>query len=214
MSFQGWPAEALEFYDGLEADNSKAYWTEHKAFYEEAVLGPMTALVEELAPEFGDPKIFRPYRDVMFSKDKSPYKTNIGAVVGDGYIQLSSNGLAAGSGMYVMAPDQLDRYRTAVAADPTGQELERLISAAGRQGITITGHDALKTAPRGYPADHPRIGLLRYKGVVAWKEWPVAAWLGTRAAKKRVADFLAACQPLCAWLNENVGPSTAEPGRR
>jgi len=214
MSFHGWPAEALEFYDGLEADNSKAYWTEHKALYEEAVLGPMTALVEELAPEFGDPKIFRPYRDVRFSKDKSPYKTNIGAVVGDGYIQLSSNGLAAGSGMYVMAPDQLDRYRAAVAADPTGQELERLISAAGGQGITITGHDALKTAPRGYPADHPRIGLLRYKGVVAWKEWPVAAWLGTRAAKKRVVGFLAACQPLCAWLNENVGPSTAEPGRR
>ena len=116
MSFQGWPAEALEFYDGLEADNSKVYWTEHKALYEEAVLGPMTALVEELAPEFGDPKIFRPYRDVRFSKDKSPYKTNIGAVVGDGYIQLSSSGLAAGSGMYVMAPDQLDRYRAAVAS--------------------------------------------------------------------------------------------------
>jgi uncharacterized protein (TIGR02453 family) len=214
MSFQGWPAEALEFYDGLEADNSKAYWTEHKALYEETVLGPMPALVEELAREFGDPKIFRPYRDVRFSKDKSPYKTNIAAVVGDGYIQLSSNGLAAGSGMYVMAPDQLDRYRAAVAADPTGQQLESVISAAERQGIAITGHDALKTAPRGYPADHPRIGLLRYKGVVAWKEWPVAAWLGTRAAKKRVTDFLVACQPLCAWLNENVGPSAAEPGRR
>jgi uncharacterized protein (TIGR02453 family) len=214
MPFQGWPAEALEFYDGLEADNSKAYWTEHKAVYEQTVLGPMTALVEELAPEFGDPKIFRPYRDVRFSKDKSPYKTNIAAIVGDGYIQLSSNGLAAASGMYVMAPDQLDRYRAAVAADPTGQELERVISAVAGQGITITGHDALKTAPRGYPADHPRIALLRYKGVAAWKEWPVAAWLGTRTAKKRVADFLVTCQPLCAWLNENVGPSTAEPGRR
>ena len=109
MSFRGWPAEALEFYDGLEADNSKAYWTEHKAVYEETVLGPMRELLEELAPDFGDPKIFRPYRDVRFSRDKSPYKTHIGAVLGDGYIQLSSNGLAAGSGMYGMAPDQLER---------------------------------------------------------------------------------------------------------
>jgi uncharacterized protein (DUF2461 family) len=72
MSFQGWPAEALEFYDGLEADNSKASWTEHKSVYEKTALRPMTALVEELTPEFGDPKIFRPYRRIRFSKDKSP----------------------------------------------------------------------------------------------------------------------------------------------
>ena len=85
MSFEGWPAEALDFYDGLGADNSKAYWTEHKAVYEEMVLGPMTELLEELALEFGEPRIFRPYRDIRFSKDKSPYKTHIAATIGDGY---------------------------------------------------------------------------------------------------------------------------------
>src|SRR5262249_19370571 len=78
MSFEGWPAEALDFYEGLEADNSKAYWTAHKAVYDEKVLAPMTELVEELAPEFGVFKIFRPYRDIRFSKDKSPYQTHIG----------------------------------------------------------------------------------------------------------------------------------------
>ena len=71
MSFTGWPEEALDFYEELEIDNSKAYWTGHKAVYQEKILRPMTELVEELAPEFGDPKIFRPYRDVRFSKDKS-----------------------------------------------------------------------------------------------------------------------------------------------
>ena len=79
MPFEGWPEEALEFYEGLAADNSKAYWTEHKAVYEDKVLRPMTELVEELAAEFGEAKIFRPYRDVRFSPDKSPYKTHIGA---------------------------------------------------------------------------------------------------------------------------------------
>jgi len=214
MSFQGWPEEALDFYEGLEADNSKAYWTTHKAIYEEKVRGPMAELLEELAPGFGETKIFRPYRDVRFSPDKSPYQTHIGALVGDGYIQLSANGLAAGSGMHGMAPDQLDRYRQAVASDKTGEELARIVSGIERQEIAVHGRDTLKTAPRGYPADHPRVGLLRHKGLVAWKEWPVGPWLGTSAAKQHVADFLGACQPLCAWLDANVGRSTAALARR
>jgi uncharacterized protein (TIGR02453 family) len=174
----------------------------------------MTALVEELAPEFGEPKIFRPYRDVRFSKDKSPYKTNIAAVIGDGYISLSAQGLGAGSGMWMMAKDQLEAYRRAVAEDKTGEELQRVISAMDRQGIVVHGHGVLKTAPRGYPADHPRVELLRYKGVTAWKQWPVEPWLGTAAAKDRVAGFLSASRPLCQWLEENVGLSALDERRR
>jgi uncharacterized protein (TIGR02453 family) len=209
MAFSGWPEEALEFYEGLTADNSKTYWTEHKQTYDTKVLRPMTELVEELAPEFGEAKIFRPYRDVRFSRDKTPYKTHIGAMVGSGYVQLSAQGLAAGDGMYVMAADQLDRYRRAVAGDRSGGELEDVIAAVRRHGIGVAGRDVLKTAPRGYPADHPRISLLRYKGIVAWKEWPVEGWLETAAARDRLAGFLRATQPLSAWLEANVGPSAA-----
>jgi uncharacterized protein (TIGR02453 family) len=214
MAFEGWPAEALEFYEGLEADNSRTYWTRHKALYDETVLRPMTELVAELAPEFGDAKIFRPYRDVRFSKDKALYKTHIGALVGSGYIQLSARGLAAGDGMYGMAPDQLQRYRQAVASDGAGESLEAAIRAVARHGISVHGHDSLKTAPRGYPADHPRIELLRHKGLVAWKEWPVEPWLGTAAAGKHVAGFLTAARPLSGWLGSHVGPSTAPPAER
>ena len=82
--FRGWPAEALEFYERLEADNSKAYWTAHKEDYETVVLSPMKAIPAELAREFGDGKVFRPNRDVSFSTDKSPYKTHIGASYRDG----------------------------------------------------------------------------------------------------------------------------------
>jgi uncharacterized protein (DUF2461 family) len=83
--FRGWPAEALEFYEDLEADNSKTYWTAHKDVYETVVLSPMKAILAELAPEFGDGKVFRPNRDVRFSTDKSPYKTHIGATIGASY---------------------------------------------------------------------------------------------------------------------------------
>jgi uncharacterized protein (TIGR02453 family) len=207
MTFQGWPEEALEFYEGLEADNSRTYWTAHKATYEDCVLGPMTELMDELAPEFGPGKIFRPYRDVRFSKDKSPYKTAIGALVGDGYVQLSARGLAAGNGMYGMAPDQLERYRQAVAADRTGTELESVVGRVRGQQIEVHGRDVLKTAPRGYPADHPRIELLRYKGLVAWQEWPVEDWLTTAGAKQRVTGFLGVTRPLAAWLADHVGDS-------
>ncbi|HUZ37541.1 MAG TPA: DUF2461 domain-containing protein [Streptosporangiaceae bacterium] len=213
MSFRGWPEEALEFYDGLTADNSKAYWTKHKQTYDDKVLRPMTELVEELASEFGEAKIFRPYRDVRFSKDKTPYKTHIGAMVGSGYVQFSAEGLAAGDGMYGMAPDQLDRYRQAVADEVTGGELTEVIAGVEEHGIGVAGRDVLKSAPRGYPADHPRIGLLRYKGLVAWQEWPVEPWLETSAARDRVAGFLRATRPLSAWLGANVGPSQMSPAR-
>jgi uncharacterized protein (DUF2461 family) len=114
--------------------------------------------------------------------------------------------------MYGMAPDQLDRYRQAVASDHTGGELEDAIAAIEKHEIGVSGRDVLKSAPRGYPADHPRIGLLRYKGIVAWKEWPVEGWLETAAACDRVTGFLRATRPLSTWLAANVGP--AEPADR
>ncbi len=213
MSFDGWPEEALEFYEGLAADNSKTYWTAHKAVYEDVVLHPMTELLEELAAEFGEAKIFRPYRDVRFSADKSPYKTHIGAVIGRGYIQLSAEGLATGSGMYGMSPSQLDRYRQAVVSERCGPELEQVIAGIERHGIGVSGRDVLKTAPRGYPADHPRIGLLRYKGVVAWNQWPVEPWLQTAAARDRIAGFLRATRRLSSWLDTYVGAPAARESR-
>ena len=210
MAFSGWGDEALEFYEGLAADNSKTYWTRQKAVYDEKVLGPMTALLDELGPEFGEPKVFRPYRDIRFSKDKTPYKTHLGAMLGGSYIQLSAQGLAAGDGMYGMASDQVGRYREAVAADRTGGELEQIIATIEKQDIGVHGRDALKTVPRGYPADHPRGELLRYKGIVAWKEWPPEPWLETAEAKDRIAGFLRAARPLADWLDTHVGPSTME----
>jgi len=211
VTFRGWPDRALDFYDGLEADNSKAYWIDHKDVYERDVKAPMEALLAELAPEFGDTRLFRPYRDTRFSRDKSPYKTAVAAMVGDGYVQLSAGGLMAGAGMYHMAPDQLERYHAAVAADRSGRTLESVVAALRKARLEITAMETLKTVPRGYPKDHPRVELLRHKGLVAMKAWPVASWLGTAGAKKRVVDVLRAAGPLLAWLDTHVGPAEDVP---
>ncbi|MFF3005841.1 DUF2461 domain-containing protein [Kitasatospora sp. NPDC057940] len=208
MTFSGWPAEALDFYEHLEADNSKTFWQAHKEQYDDAVRAPMELLLAELEPEFGPGRIFRPNRDVRFSADKSPYKTHIGAhLESGGYVQLSADGLACGNGMYQLAPDQLDRYRAAVAEDVGGAELERVIAAVEQDGPRVHGRSSLRTAPRGFPKDHPRIELLRHKGLVAWQEWEPAKWLGTRGARTRITAFLRASQPLRDWLDDHVGPS-------
>jgi len=208
MAFKGWQAEAIEFFEGLEADNSKAYWTDHKADYDKLVKAPMQELLDELKKEFGEGKIFRPYRDVRFSKDKSPYKTNIAATLSKGgYISLSSEGLGAGSGYYGLMPDQLEKYRAAVADDRSGKTLVRMVDKATADGIEVSAHDVLKTAPKGYPKDHPRIELLRQKGLIYWQMWPAGAWLGTPKAKERVIGLLRTAKPLMKWLDTNVGPS-------
>jgi uncharacterized protein (TIGR02453 family) len=214
MAFQGWPAEALEFFEGLEADNSRTYWQQHRADYETLVRAPMEALLAELAPAWGEGRIFRPYRDVRFSADKRPYQTHIGALVGDAYVRLDARGLGGGAGMWEMAPDQLERYRRAVDDDASGGALAGIVAELRAAGIEAQGHGVLKTAPRGYPRDHPRVELLRYKGLVAWQEWPAGRWLGTRRAKDRVVRFLERSRPLTGWLGANVGPSDLPPQRR
>jgi uncharacterized protein (TIGR02453 family) len=215
MTFRGWPVEAIEFFEGLEADNTKAYWQDNKAVYERCVRAPMDDLLAELEAEFGAGRVFRPYRDVRFSRDKTPYKTNIAAHVGDsGYVSVSADGLGVGSGMFMMAPDQLERFRAAVADEGTGVALETIVATIRQAGHGCGPHDALKTAPKGYPKDHPRIELLRGKGITTWHQWPPGAWLGTRKAKERILDVIWASAPLNEWLASHVGASRLEPAHR
>jgi len=205
MAFEGWPDEAIEFYEGLEADNSKVYWQEHKATYDHHVKAPMEELLSELAAEFGDGKIFRPYRDVRFSADKSPYKTNCAARLGLGYVSFALDGLSVGSGLYMPDAAQLQRFRAAVADDATGEELASIVAKLHRGGYQTMAIDVLKTAPKGYPKDHPRIELLRHKGIAMMRTWPVGEWLATAEAKDQVVKTLRAAVPLNGWLAANVG---------
>ena len=201
--FAGFPERALIFYEGLEADNSKPYWTDNKTVYEECVRAPLVALLGELEPEFGAGKVFRPYRDVRFSKDKTPYKTNAAASVGDGQ----------GAGYYHTASDQVERLRRAVADDVRGPELERVLAALRKAGFEIHG-ERVTRAPSGYPADHPRVELLKHKSLTAYKEWEPADWLHEREALTRVRRAWRALEPLSQWLVANVGPTDRPPARR
>jgi uncharacterized protein (TIGR02453 family) len=200
----------VEFFQGLRADNTKAYWNAHKAVYEASVREPMAGLLGELSGEFGPGRIARPYRDVRFRADKSPYKTEIYAILDrGGYVKFSADGLTAGLGYFMMTAAQLDRYRRAVGEETSGAQLAGVVERLRAEGLEVGGGQVLKGAPRGYPGDHPRIELLRWKGLICWRDWPVAPWLHTAKARDHVAGFLHAAAPLQRWLDLNVGPDPA-----
>jgi uncharacterized protein (TIGR02453 family) len=216
--FTGFPPDALDFFLELEGNNDRPWWQANKERFDVSVAEPMRALLDQLGPEFGSFKVFRMNRDVRFSADKSPYKTAHAAVsYGAGgiatYLQISANGLYAGGGMYHMATDQLERFRRAVADDTNGVELETALAAAQRARIDIAAAEPpLKTAPRGWPKDHPRITLLRMRGLITGRELGTPAWLHTSRAAGEVAKVWRGGAPVNAWLDANVGASE-EPTR-
>jgi uncharacterized protein (TIGR02453 family) len=204
MGFNGFADEAFEFYEGLSIDNTKAYWTAHKATYEEHVRAPMAELFEALEPEFGPAKMFRPYRDIRFSKDKSPYKTHQGGHAGPGfYFQVDADGLMVAGGMYAPGPEQLQRYRSAVDAPAPGKALEAIVDRLRAHGYEIAG-DRLKTKPRGVPDDHPRLDLLRHRSLYAHRGWPPEPWVQTPEVITRVRDAWRDLRPLVEWGHEHM----------
>lgn len=220
MAFNGFPDEAFLFYEGLEADNSKTYFSRHRRLYEAAVREPLLALTDELADEFGTARLFRPHRDLRFTNDKSPYKTHMGAFLdlqqGIGlYLEISADGLYTAGGWYSPAADQVARYRAAVDAEPTGLPLEKLVAGLRADGCEISG-DRLKTRPRGIAAEHPRLDLLRHRSLYAGLRHEPEPWVHTAEVKERVREGWRAYEPLVDWLAAHVRGSelNRERGRR
>ena len=204
MSFTGFPVAALDFYDDLEMDNTKSFWEANKAVYAESVAAPMKALTATLEPEFGPPKVFRPYRDVRFAKDKTPYKTHQGAFVGVAsatgwYVEVSARGVRTGAGFYEADSARLAAFRDAIVDDRSGPQLKRILSKIEKAGFEVSG-EQLKTAPRGYDKEHPRIDLLRHKQLFAGRLIGFEPVVHTAELADVVRDDWRALKPLVDWL--------------
>jgi uncharacterized protein (TIGR02453 family) len=223
LAFDGFSRDAFGWFAGLQDDNSKRWFAAHRETYEDAVRGPLEAFLEQLAGELGGTvKLFRQHRDTRFSADKSPYKTTTYGLIAEHpdslaglYAQLSAAGLFAGTGYHVLAADQLGRFRDAIADDTTGPALEDAIATAQAAGVETFG-EALKTAPRGYPRDHPRVRLLRHRSLVAGSRLDAGAGAGIPrdAALGHARSTWAACQAMNAWLDAHVGASELPPQTR
>jgi uncharacterized protein (TIGR02453 family) len=204
-AFGGWKGDFKGFFVGLQVNNSKAYFESHRKQYERDVKGPLVSLLADLEPEFGAARLSRPNRDIRFSADKSPYKTNIYASTSaGGYVALDADGLVAGGGRYMMEPSELVMYRQAVAAKASGEKIAAIVAALRAKGYGVEGQE-LKRVPPPHPQDHPRGDLLKHKRLIYWRRWEVAPWIATPIARERVRQAWHDGADLKAWLARHVG---------
>lgn len=206
--FAGFPVAAFDFYDDLELDNTKSFWESHKDLYARAVRAPMTALTDALAEEFGPAKVFRPYRDVRFAKDKTPYKDHQGAFVAAApatgwYVEISAPGFRVGAGFYHADSAALARIRAGMVEERRGGELLRLLGELDGSGFS-RGGEVLRTAPRGFDATHPRIELLRHKSLTLGRSYGFDAVIHTPALLDRVRDDWRTLRPLVEWVRREI----------
>ena len=206
MAFSGIPVAALDFYEDLEADNSKSFWAAHKHVYAETVRGPLESLAEALRPEFGEGKLFRPYRDVRFSADKTPYKTHQGAWFAESstYVQVGADGLFVAAGYWRTTPWQVARLRAGAADDASGPALAAAVAALSRKGFEIGGHQLVRV-PAGFAKDHPRGDLLRHKTLTAHRGLGAPDWMASARARAEIAKLWRGMAPLVSWLDTYVG---------
>ena len=232
-TFTGFRPEAIQFLVDLSENNDRAWFQPRKGEYEQLLKEPLEALISMLAERFAargiplraDPSKspFRIYRDVRFSKDKSPYKTNLGASFpwvgeaptgadndagtrshtgnvhsGGGYFHLSPGEIYVGGGIWHPEKPWLDAFRRRVVDDPG--RVRKLVEEPGfKATFGSLGGDSLVRVPTGFPPDHPDVELLKLKDVT----------FGRRLSDKEamspglpdlIADTFEAAMPVMRYL--------------
>jgi uncharacterized protein (TIGR02453 family) len=219
--FAGMPDEGLAFLEDLEERNTKEFFDAHKRLFQERVQAPFAALLDAAAerlrrsaPELGQPKAFRIYRDLRFSKDKTPYKTSMSGhvahrapadgVVEVGYfVNLGPEGLYAAGGLYHPGRPELERVRAAVAGSDGGAELASILRRAAGRGME-QWLDPLQRMPKPYPADHPLADLLRARSFTLHRHHERGPFMLTGELLDRLVEDWRALVPLNRWLDRTL----------
>jgi len=212
-AFQGFDKDAIAFLHELTIEMNKEWFEANKARYQRVWVEPLTALLEDVrakvartyAPIKLAPHVFRIYRDVRFSKDKTPYKTHVAAVLRTGngsamYFHVETGEEWVGAGTYYFEPPELTRWRKKVAADKTGKEVERMVSALRKKGYSVGGHEDFKRVPKPYAADHPRAEFLKMRGLTAQFPQIPKGMLHRAALADWLAGHVKAVAPMVSWL--------------
>ncbi len=204
LELTGFSPATTEFLRGLAADNSKAYFEAHRDAYTTFVRQPLEAFLAAAEPIYGAGKVMRPNRDVRFSANKDPYRTDASMMagsVGAVYLNVNPDRIEVGGGLYGPARDQLDRARSTIAERPdVASGLESALADLEASGFELAGAP-LKTAPRGYDTAHPAIALLRLQHYAALRPLPLDA------PPSEVLETWSQIVPLIAWIDEHVGAS-------
>ena len=220
--FEGFADGDAKFFRTLAKKNDRDWFQAHKTEFEEGWNSPMKLLLSEVSEavdkyyphcDLDAPKVFRIFRDVRFSKDKTPYKTHLGGFIPlrrSGrkatdlpmalYFQVGATPSFGAAGHYMMEPHSLEHFRVAVADEKRGKELTRILATLDKKGFPAEAHERLKRVPKAYDEDHPRAELLKQKGlVVRFPEAPTGV-LATPKLVRWLADGCKASAALVEWL--------------
>ncbi len=217
MSFDGFGRDSVAFWEGLAQDNSKSYWHAHKLTFDAAVAGPLAALAEDLSVEFGDIHRFRPQRDVRFTPDKRPYQQFCSMAAasthpagGVLYFQLGLEGLMVAGGAWQPDTATLTRFREAIDQEDVAASFDLARQNMLDEGFDLDGN-RLKTAPRGWHRDHPRIEDLRLRNLAWHRTFVPGPWVFEAKCRSVVADSWRALDRWNLWLGTHVGPLPVSP---
>jgi uncharacterized protein (TIGR02453 family) len=206
------------FFNEISQNNNKIWFHENKSKFEINVKQPLLALTDELEQEFGHAHIFRINRDIRFSNDKSPYKTNASFYISRGivglYLEVGINGVYVGGGMYEPSSDQLLRWRQLFDKDEAKEEVKKVISQLEDLGFELMTEHVLKSAPRGWKPDHKEIKFLRLQNLVMGKSLGKLTKYNFEEATNLIASAFSEIQKFNNLFDKYIGVEKKQLSRR
>jgi uncharacterized protein (TIGR02453 family) len=225
VAFAGFDRGAMQFWHELASEMSRDWFVANKQRYQSLWVEPMLALLRDVARglsraykpfALAEPGVLRIYRDLRFSRDKTPYKTHIAGVIRLAGARLAEAGIAvlylhlgleeefAGVGCYQFDAARTARWRRAAVGAPGGALL-RIIAGLRRKGYEPGGYEHYVRVPKGFAPDHPRAELLKYKGLIC--RFPVipAGLLRRPELARWLLGHARATAPLVIWLRRHLG---------
>ena len=227
--FSGFSPAALDFLRQLEANNNRDWFEAHKDIYQNEIVAHAPAFVSALGERLksispaieydarttGAGSMMRIYRDIRFSKDKTPYKTRIAFVFWQGPLkkmenpafgfQFNANDGELMAGQFGFSKEMLTSYRNAVLDERLGNELLTILRSISQAGAYQIGGETSKRVPTGYDANHPRAELLRYQGLYAQIGGIPAEVLTSPTLVDVLFEHFRAISPLQQWLVRLAG---------
>jgi len=224
-AFRGFDRDAMQFWHELAAEMSKDWFVANKQRYQSVWVDPMLALLRTIARglastyrpfALAEPGVLRIYRDLRFSRDRTPYKTHIAGIIrlkGDAiaeagtavlYLQIGIDGDYAGVGAYQFDAAKVARWRRAVVGAP-GRVLLQTLARLRRKGYEAGGYEHTERVPKGFAPDHPRAELLKYKGLICrFPEIP-SGLLHKPELARWLLGHARTTAPLVLWLRRHLG---------
>ena len=224
--FSGFPKAAFKFFKDLENNNTREWFEENRGVFEKSVMGPAQDFVMEMGEKLKsvrpkivaipkvDKSIFRIYRDVRFSKDKTPYKTHLGIFLWEGprkklgnpgfYLQFDKSTFLVAGGLHSLPDDLLKSYRDAVSDPRKGNEIRKILNKLAKNSNYKLGGSHYKRVPRDYDPDNPNADLLLHNGLYVYSERSIPKETYKRDFLDYSYNIFKEMFPLHEWLVKNV----------